>query len=105
MSEITKIRENLNVTANAVNGMMSATDDAERFAWVTIYNARMKVVFELLDDMDKPVEMGVPADEQPIADAPADVDVAPATEDVAPAIVADESAEQVEQVGNTSFNE
>ena len=39
------------MTVNAVNGMLSATNEQEKVAWVTIYNNRMMMVSKELEEI------------------------------------------------------
>ena len=49
--DTTNIRNNLSMTVNAVNGMLSATNEQEKVAWVTIYNNRMMMVSKELEEI------------------------------------------------------
>lgn len=62
--DITTIKNNLSMTADAVNGMMSAVNENEKVAWVTIYNVRMTEVFKEIDEKISKLEMPVPTKEE-----------------------------------------
>ena len=47
--DISNIKRNLSMTTDAVNGMLSAKNEQEKIAWVTIYNSRMTEVFAELE--------------------------------------------------------
>ena len=68
------MRNDLVMLTNAVNGMLTACDDNEKNAWVTIYNARYNALISQIDEeetADRICEC-----------APAEPETVPAGEDV-----------------------
>ena len=47
--DISNIKDNLATSISAVNGMMTAKDEQEKNAWVTIYNSRISEIFAELE--------------------------------------------------------
>ena len=63
-----KIRQNLNLMTTAVNGLLSAIDDAEKNAWTVIYNARQEAILNELDnDRIEPMKSVAEPDPEPEA--------------------------------------
>ena len=62
--DTTIIKNNLSMTADAVNGMMSAVNENEKVAWVTIYNTRMTEVFREIDEKISKLETPAPTKEE-----------------------------------------
>ena len=57
--DISNIKRNLSMTADAVNGMLTAKNEQEKVAWVTIYNSRMTQVFaelEIIKELEPKIE-------------------------------------------------
>lgn len=77
MIDTEKIKQGLNVMTTAVNGMMTTEDDAEKNAWVTIYNARFQAI---LTELDKEKVENVPEELPDATTADEPTEVAPAPE-------------------------